>query len=96
MTLGEGQAMWLKAITDVPATKAAINQIRNDPNADPVMKIAAFEADTTAVPRALTPGYPEYSTILDSAFEDIRNGSDVKGSLDNAVREINSAFAKYK
>jgi ABC-type glycerol-3-phosphate transport system substrate-binding protein len=96
MTLGEGREMWLKAITDVPATKAAIDEIQNDPNADPIMKIAAYEAANTAVPRALTPGYPEYSTILDAAFEDIRNGSDVKGALDNAVREINSALAKYK
>ncbi|MDR1418912.1 MAG: extracellular solute-binding protein [Treponema sp.] len=95
-SLGEGNTMWLKANTDVPSTKSVINAIQNDPNASPIMKIAAFEADNTAVPRALTPGYPEYSTIMDAVFEDIRNGSNVKNTLDNAVREINAALAKYK
>jgi ABC-type glycerol-3-phosphate transport system substrate-binding protein len=95
-SLGEGNTMWLKANTDVPSTKSAIDAVQNDPNASPIMKIAAFEANNTAVPRALTPGYPEYSTIMDAAFEDIRNGSNVKTTLDNAVREINAALAKYK
>jgi ABC-type glycerol-3-phosphate transport system substrate-binding protein len=96
ITLGEGNTVWLKANTDVPSTKSAISAILDNPNADPVMKIAAFEANNTAVPRALTPGYPEYSTIMDAAFEDIRNGSNVKNTLDNAVRDINAALAKYK
>jgi ABC-type glycerol-3-phosphate transport system substrate-binding protein len=95
-SLGEGNTMWLKANTDVPSTKSASNAIQNDPAASPIMKIAIFEAENTAVPRALTPGYPEYSTIMDAAFEDIRNGSNVKATLDNAVREINAALAKYK
>ena len=60
------------------------------------MKIAAYEAANTAVPRALTPGYTEYDTVVNNMWEDIRNGSDVKGSLDNAVSQINTAFEKYK
>jgi ABC-type glycerol-3-phosphate transport system substrate-binding protein len=95
-SLGEGNTLWLAANKDVPSTMSASNAIQNDPNANPIMKIAAFEAANTAVPRALTPGYPEYSTIMDAAFEDIRNGSNVKNTLDNAVREINTALAKYK
>ncbi|MDR0473046.1 MAG: extracellular solute-binding protein [Treponema sp.] len=96
MTLREGNTLWLKANNDVPSTQSAISTIQNDPNASPIMKIAAYEAANTAVPRALTPGYPEYSTIIDGTLEDIRNGSDVKQALDNAVRAINSALAKYK
>jgi ABC-type glycerol-3-phosphate transport system substrate-binding protein len=95
-SLGEGNTLWLQANNDVPSTRIAIDAIQNDPSADPVMKIAVFEAANTAVPRALTPGYPEYSTIMDAAFEDIRNGSNVKNTLDNAVREINAALAKYR
>jgi ABC-type glycerol-3-phosphate transport system substrate-binding protein len=95
-SIGEGNTMWLAANHDVPSSKAGADAVANDPNADPVMKIAAYEAGHTAVPRALTPGYPEYSTIMDAMFEDVRNGSDVKRSLDNAVREINSALAKYR
>jgi ABC-type glycerol-3-phosphate transport system substrate-binding protein len=95
-SLGEGNTLWLAANNDVPSTMSASNAIQNDPNADPIMKIAAFEAANTAVPRALTPGYPEYSTIMDATLEDIRNGSNVKSALDNAVRDINAALAKYK
>jgi ABC-type glycerol-3-phosphate transport system substrate-binding protein len=95
-SLGEGNTLWLAANKDVPSTISASSAVQNDPNAEEFMKIAAFEAANTAVPRALTPGYPEYSTIMDAAFEDIRNGSNVKTTLDNAVREINSALAKYK
>jgi maltose-binding protein MalE len=95
-SLGEGNTLWLAANRDVPSTMFASNAVQSDPNAEEFMKIAAFEAANTAVPRALTPGYPEYSTIMDAAFEDIRNGSNVKSTLDNAVREINSALAKYK
>jgi ABC-type glycerol-3-phosphate transport system substrate-binding protein len=95
-SLGEGNTLWLAANNDVPSTMSASNAIQNNPNADPIMKIAAFEAANTAVPRALTPGYPEYSTIMDAVFEDIRNGSNVNTTLNNAVRDINSALAKYK
>jgi len=96
MTLGEGNTLWLAANNDVPATLAAINEILRNPDSHPLMRIAAFEAANTAVPRALTPGYPQYSTIMDATFEDIRNGSNVRTALDNAVRAINSAFAQYR
>jgi ABC-type glycerol-3-phosphate transport system substrate-binding protein len=96
LSLGAGNALWLKANNDVPSTQSAISAIQNDANASQIMKIAAYEAANTAVPRALTPGYPEYSTIMDGVFEDIRNGSNIKQTLDNAVRDINSALAKYK
>lgn len=96
MTLGEGNTMWLEINSDVPSTMSAIEALQSDPEGDPLMAIAAYEAENTSVPRALTPGYPEYSSIMDATFEDIRNGSDVKGSLDNAVEQINGALAKYK
>jgi ABC-type glycerol-3-phosphate transport system substrate-binding protein len=96
ITLGEGNTLWLDACGELAATESAIGKILNDPDADPIKKIANYEAVNTAFPRALTPGYSEYSTILDAMWEDVRNGSDIKNSLDNAVREINSALAKYK
>jgi ABC-type glycerol-3-phosphate transport system substrate-binding protein len=96
ITLGDGHTLWIEACGELASTKAAINKILNDPDADPIKKIANYEATNTAFPRALTPGYSEYSTIMDAMWEDVRNGSDIKNSLDNAVREINSALAKYK
>lgn len=96
MSLGEGNDLWLQANKDVPSSMKAIEAIQNDTNADPVQKIAAYEAANTAVPRALTPGYSEYSSVMDATFEDIRNGADVKAALDSAVEQINTAFEKYK
>ena len=96
ITLGEGSDMWLEINGDVPARKDKLDAIIADTEAPGFLKIGAFEAANTSVPRALTPGFSEYSTIMNAAWEDVRNGADVKGSLDNAVEQINSAMAKYK
>ncbi|MDR2371372.1 MAG: sugar ABC transporter substrate-binding protein [Treponema sp.] len=95
-TIGEGNDLWIELSKNLPSKQALIDKVQNDPNADPVDKIATYEAARTAYPRALTPGFPEYTTIIDAMWEDVRNGSDVKGALDKAVREINSALSKYR
>ena len=96
ITLGEGNDMWLKANGDVPSTKTALDEVITSEDAEGYLKIAAYEAANTAVPRALTPGYSEYNIILDATWEDIRNGADVTDSLNYAVEQIESALAKYK
>ena len=57
------------------------------PNASMNMKIAAYEAANTAVPRAVTPVFGEYSTVLDQAWEDVRNGrcGENSGKCDRTV-----------
>lgn len=95
-TEGEGNELWLRDGGDMPSTQSALAKIQNDPNVSEVFKIGAYEAGHTAYPRALTPGFSEYTTVIDAMWEDVRNGSAVKSSLDNCVREINSALAKYK
>ena len=96
MTLGEGSDMWLQANGDVPSRKDKLDAIIADPNAAGYLKIGAYEAANTAIPRALTPGFSEYSTIMNAMWEDVRNGADVKSSLDSAVQQIDTAMAKYK
>ncbi len=96
MTIGEGSDMWLEINGDVPARKSKLEDIINTPDAPGFLKIGAYEAANTSVPRALTPGFSEYSTIMNAMWEDVRNGADVKGSLDSAVEQINAAMAKYK
>ena len=71
-------------------------EIEEDPEARDDMKIAAYEAANTAVPRAVTPVFGEYSTALDQAWEDIRNGADVKETLSSAIEQYNSAIASYE
>jgi ABC-type glycerol-3-phosphate transport system substrate-binding protein len=96
ITLGEGNRAFIQGVQQVPAQKQAIDAVEKDPNADPILKIAVHEAIYTAVPRALTPGYSEYSTVIDAMWEDVRNGANIKSALDKAVQDINSAMAKYK
>ena len=96
MSIGEGNELWLEANGDVPATIAGADKIMNDENAEEYMKIAAYESSNTAVPRALTPGYTEYDTIIQNTWEDIKNGSDITESLNNAAEKIDSAMEKLK
>lgn len=96
MTLGEGNTLWLEEHSDVPASIAGVKELIEDDNASELMKIAAYEAENTAVPRAVTPGYTEYDTVIANMWEDIRNGTDVKAALDSATAQINTALEKYK
>lgn len=96
MSIGEGNTMWLDSNGDVPATKVGAERIMDSADASEYMKIAAFESANTAVPRALTPGFTEYDTIIQNTWEDIKNGSDVKESLDNAADKIEKAMEKFK
>ena len=95
-TLEKGSDMWLKVNGDVPSRVDKQNEIMENPEAAPDMKIAAYEAANTAVPRAVTPVFGEYSAVLDQAWEDVRNGADVKETLDNAIEQFDSATASYK
>ncbi|MEG2253127.1 MAG: sugar ABC transporter substrate-binding protein, partial [Clostridia bacterium] len=96
MTLGEGNDMWLDINGDVPSLKRSLDAIAADESAKGFLRIGAFEAANTSVPRALTPGYSEYSTIIDATWEDVRNGADVTEALNAAVAQINTALEKYK
>ena len=96
MTYGEGNDEWIRLNNDLPAKKAALDKIASDANTEKAFKIAAYEASNTAYPRPVTPGFNEYSTIMESTFDDIRLGADVKEALNEAVNRINTAFEKYK
>ena len=96
MSIGEGNAMWLEGNGDVPSTDAGVEALMNSEDAAGYMKIAAYESANTAVARALTPGFTEYDTIIETTWEDIKNGADVKEALDKAAAEIEEKLAAYK
>ena len=96
LTIGEGNDMLIDLTHHVPSSVSYINKIQSNPNMALIDRIATFETSNTSYPRALTPGFPEYQTVMDAMWEDVRNGSDVRGSLDSAVRQLNMAFSKYK
>lgn len=95
-TLGEGSDMWLEINGDVPSRLDKQNEIAENPDASDTMKIAAYEAANTAYPRAVTPVFGEYSSVLDQAWEDVRNGADVEETLNYAVEQFDAAVAANK
>ncbi len=96
MTLGEGNDVWIKESGDVPALKVSLDKIAQDSEASDLYKMCANDAAKTGYPRPVSPGYSEWENVMTTAFEDIRNGSDPKESLDGAVAQINQLFKKYK
>lgn len=95
-TVGKGNDMWLEINGDVPSRLEKQKEIIDNPDAIKDMKIAAYEAANTAVPRAVTPVFGEYSTILNAAWEDVRNGANVEDTLNVAVEKFNSAVANLR
>jgi maltose-binding protein MalE len=96
LSFGEGNKIYIEQHGQVPSAVEIVEAISRDPRASSIQKIAAYEAANTAVPRARTVGYPEYRDIMSNAWEDVTNGSDVKATMDRAVRDIDAAFAKYR
>ena len=94
------ETWWREGSGDFPAQQSVLALFANEAefNDPPLsyLRTAADEASANAVPRPVTVGYLEYEQILQNAFADIRNGSDVKASLDTAVSRIASEMAKYR
>ncbi len=71
----------------VPATKSAIQKSplyrKNGP-----LKLFVEGLSAAAIPRPITPAYPVITSVFQEAFNDIRNGADVKKTLDRAVFEV--------
>ena len=96
MSIGEGADLWYEGYNQVPTKIAILEEMEKDANLDKSMKIAAYEANNTAFLRAVTPGFNEYQTILNAAWEDVRNGEDVETTLNSAVEQIEAAIVAYK
>ncbi len=80
------------AMTDangaVPATRTAIARSERYAAGQPLALFATQLMEGYAVPRPRTPAYPVISSVFTKAFHDIRNGANVKKTLDEAVRAI--------
>jgi ABC-type glycerol-3-phosphate transport system substrate-binding protein len=96
MSIGEGADLWYKGYNILPTKVAILQEMEADPNLDKALKIAAYEAQHTAVLRAMTPGFSEYQTIMNAAWEDVRNGEDVTETLNYAVEQLKPALEAYK
>jgi ABC-type glycerol-3-phosphate transport system substrate-binding protein len=99
VTTAEAGNFWYQQGDNWPAQVSILEQVTNDPaNADWPGKAFAIAAGESAhgVPRPLTVGYQEYEDILSTAFEDMRNGGDVKDALDTAASQIEREMQKYR
>jgi len=84
----------------LPAHNTALLNIEISPkyNSMPAagMKLATYEAATSAVTRARTPAFLEFEEIVNNSFEDIRNGGDPATVLGEAEQRIQSAMRRYR
>lgn len=91
---------WRLGSGDFPAQKSVLKKFQDDAqfNEEPMsyMRTAADEATVNPVGRASSAGFLEYEQILQTTFQDIRQGADVKASLDSAAERIGSEMKKYQ
>lgn len=71
----------------VPATASAIERSKLYGPGGP-LNLFVTQLRTVAVPRPATPAYPVITAVFQEAFQNIRDGVDVRLALDKAAREI--------
>ncbi|MCZ8515483.1 sugar ABC transporter substrate-binding protein [Paenibacillus filicis] len=100
LTLGEGSKIWFNGNHDLPANNDILKMISEDKSYDAfpnnIYRIAAYEAQNTAVPRPVTPGYLEFETLYNKAYDDIKNGTDPKKALDDVAAQMDRQLKKYE
>ena len=96
ITCEEGSDIFLDSQSNLGCNKARIEVITSDDyEGHEVYKLLSEDLENYSVGRPKTPGYNEWSDVVDMAIEDIRNGSDVKTSLDQAAARIDGLLARY-
>jgi ABC-type glycerol-3-phosphate transport system substrate-binding protein len=83
-----------------PAVTSLVDALQTDPSTAAwpriALRLSAYEAAHTAVPRASTPGWDEYVTTMITMWKDIQTGTDPGTALRNAAQEIDRQLAKYR
>ncbi|WP_169196772.1 sugar ABC transporter substrate-binding protein [Devosia sp. MC1541] len=65
-------------------------------NGADVQKIMGYELRDTAVSRPLSAGFVAFEEVMNRVFGDLRNGADVKATLEDAQRELNSTLSRIQ
>lgn len=99
LTTTPGNIKWFKNDGHISPNKDTLEYIMNEPKYNEwpmdIYNLVIYETKNTANPRPVTPGYLEYEQILNTAFEDIRNGYGVEDVLSNAAKKIDRLMIKY-
>lgn len=84
-------AQWSDATSLIPATTtaAALTTKGYYGEGEPLQSVIAI-SQTEAKVRPVTPAYPVISQVFEKNLQDIMNGSDPQGSLDQMVTEIDA------
>ncbi|MFK4730484.1 sugar ABC transporter substrate-binding protein [Agromyces mediolanus] len=61
-----------------------------------VADLITYEIEETAVPRPVSVGYVQFESAMNTAFADIRNGSDPAARLEQATTQILDAWKKLR
>ena len=100
LTLGEGARIIFEVGGTLPPQIELLDAISTDPKyeafPDSILLMAAKESLETAVARPMTPGYLEWESNMNKAFDDIKNGAVPQKALDQAVSIIDNQLKKYK
>ncbi|MCI9296547.1 MAG: extracellular solute-binding protein [Lachnospiraceae bacterium] len=94
LTLYDGADVYIDASGMVPAlSRQFTDELKTE---KPFMEMAEYEALNTSLVRAVTPAYNEYNTAMDAMWDNVRNGADIKESVDNCIAELTTAFKEYE
>lgn len=96
ITVGEGSSIFLDSQNNIGANMERIARITDASAPDhEVYALLASDLENYSVSRPKTPGYNEWSDVVNAAIEDIRNGADVKTTLDTSAARIDDILKKY-
>ena len=94
LTLYDGADVYINASGMVPALdRQFTDELKK---AKPYMIMAEYEVKNTALVRAITPAFNEYSTAMNALWDNVRNGADVAGAVDDCKAELETAFKEYE
>ena len=94
LTLYDGADVYINASGMVPALdRQFTDELKK---AKPYMVMAKYEVKNTALVRAITPAFNEYSTAMNALWDNVRNGAEVAGAVDDCKAELETAFKEYE
>ncbi len=94
LCINDGSDVYINASGMLPAlTRQFTDELIE---AKPYLAIAQYEGANTALVRAKTPAFNEYSTSVNALWENVRNGADPAEAAQNCVDELTTAFMEYE
>ena len=100
LTLSPNNTTWFEMDGHLPTNKQTLEYIATNEKYKTwpfdIFDLLNYESSFTAIPRPSTPAYLEYESVLTNAFEDIRNGSDIRTTLAESETRIERMLQKYR